>query len=249
MNTVREIPWPRIFAEGTAIVVSILLAFWIQAWWDDKQQRDEEHELLQALLDDFVATKEEIQNWRAFHIAVEKSTKTLLDVTLSNDRSQAEGDIRQLISNLTWFDAASHFATGALNSTMNGGDLPKIQNQSLRRQIADWPTRIANAESIQSQDYEFFVQVLAPFLRANTSLPQLSSENNVRPGDSATVFPQVTSEYVGDSEIATLLNVQGFENILMQKSWIQFDILDQIDEVEGYLDQTIAALTEELLER
>jgi hypothetical protein len=27
MNKIQEIPWPRILAEGTAIVVSILLAF------------------------------------------------------------------------------------------------------------------------------------------------------------------------------------------------------------------------------
>ena len=37
----RSIPWPRILAEGVAIVVSILLAFGIQAWWEDSQDRAE----------------------------------------------------------------------------------------------------------------------------------------------------------------------------------------------------------------
>jgi len=37
----RSIPWPRILAERVAIVVSILLAFGIQAWWEGVQDREE----------------------------------------------------------------------------------------------------------------------------------------------------------------------------------------------------------------
>ena len=33
----KDINWPRIFAEGTAIVISILLAFTIDAWWQGQQ--------------------------------------------------------------------------------------------------------------------------------------------------------------------------------------------------------------------
>ncbi len=52
MSKVREIPWPRIFAEGTAIVVSILLAFWIQAWWQERADRADEAASLARLVRD-----------------------------------------------------------------------------------------------------------------------------------------------------------------------------------------------------
>ena len=52
MPLAREIPWTRIFAEAAAIVVSILLAFGIQAWWDNLQERQEEQVLLSGLLVD-----------------------------------------------------------------------------------------------------------------------------------------------------------------------------------------------------
>ena len=52
MNKLREIPWPRILAEGTAIVVSILLAFSIQAWWENRQDREDEQDYLRLLTDD-----------------------------------------------------------------------------------------------------------------------------------------------------------------------------------------------------
>jgi len=42
-------PWRRIIAEGAAILVSILLAFWIDAWWDGRQEEEELAESLAAL--------------------------------------------------------------------------------------------------------------------------------------------------------------------------------------------------------
>lgn len=45
----REIAWDRIAAEGVAIVISILLAFSIQAWWEDRNERIDELEVLTAL--------------------------------------------------------------------------------------------------------------------------------------------------------------------------------------------------------
>ncbi len=158
-----------------------MLAFSIEAWWQRHSDEEQERELLQALLDDFTSTKEEIPNWRGFHVAVESSTKSLLKSALSNDSSLTGDEQRRLISNMTWFDRDSHFVTGALNSLINGGDLSRIRDDTLRRVLADWPSQIESAEAMKRQDYEFFVDVLAPFLRANASLPQLASEGSVRP--------------------------------------------------------------------
>ena len=47
-----SIPWLRVFAEGAVIVVSILLAFGIDAAWDERQERADER----ALLEDVRAT-------------------------------------------------------------------------------------------------------------------------------------------------------------------------------------------------
>ena len=49
----RDIQWPRILAEGTAIVLSILLAFSIDAWWADRKEADAEQRQLHSLLSEF----------------------------------------------------------------------------------------------------------------------------------------------------------------------------------------------------
>ena len=38
MASTRQLPWLRICAESAAIVASILLAFWIDVWWDKTQE-------------------------------------------------------------------------------------------------------------------------------------------------------------------------------------------------------------------
>ena len=247
MSNSQQIPWKRISVEAAAIVASILLAFAIEAWWQQHSDEEQEQELLQALLDDFTSTKEEISDWRNFHIAVESSTKTLLKLAISNDSSLAEDELRKLISDLNWFDRKPHFVTGALNSLINGGDLSRIRDDTLRRLLADWPTQIESAESMQRQDYEFFIDVIAPFLRANVNLPQLASGRSVvRPGQDQIVFPKIDVDITGEYSFHQLLVNEEYQNILMQKTWIQFDILQEIDRVDLLLDKTITLLNNEL---
>jgi hypothetical protein len=245
MNSTQNIPWKRLSVEAAAIVVSILFAFSIEAWWQRHSDEEQERELLQALLDDFTSTKEEIIDWSKFHIAVELSTKSLIKLAISDESSLTGDKLRRLISDLIWFDLESHFVTGALNSLVNGGDLSRISNSTLRRQLADWPSRIESAEAMQRQDYEFFSNVLAPFLRENVNLVQLA-QGSVRPGQSQIVFPGIEAHMTGEFTLNQLLVSEEFLNILVHKSWIQFDILGSIDETELLLDNTIALLNDEL---
>jgi hypothetical protein len=39
MKATAQIPWTRIAVESIAIVASILVAFAIDAWWEERQER------------------------------------------------------------------------------------------------------------------------------------------------------------------------------------------------------------------
>jgi hypothetical protein len=56
----QNIQWPRIFAEGTAIVVSILLAFAIDTWWQERKEAETQHAQLQTLLGEFKAARDHL---------------------------------------------------------------------------------------------------------------------------------------------------------------------------------------------
>jgi hypothetical protein len=53
----EQVPWLRIFAEGVMIVFSILLAFGIDAWADERQEQGRYQDLLDAVHSDFSSTR------------------------------------------------------------------------------------------------------------------------------------------------------------------------------------------------
>ena len=55
-----NIPFKRLFVEGFVIVISILLAFAIDAWWDRQQESEQEAALLMSLLADFRLLEEQL---------------------------------------------------------------------------------------------------------------------------------------------------------------------------------------------
>ena len=63
----RQVPWLRILTEGFAIMVSILLAFGIQAWWEDQQERAVERALLTGLVEDLRLDSTDYDNFAAAH--------------------------------------------------------------------------------------------------------------------------------------------------------------------------------------
>ena len=53
MQVTQKLSWFRISAESLAIVASILLAFAIDALWNNYQLQQEEQEILKGLRDEF----------------------------------------------------------------------------------------------------------------------------------------------------------------------------------------------------
>ena len=246
MVSAKEIPWLRLVAEGVTIVAGILLAFAIEAWWDDTIEQQRERELLGALLDDFRNSKDEIAKWNEFHVAVQTSNSRLLQASVTNNNQLSEGEIDRLLLDLSWWDSTPHFTTGALNSIIFGGDLTIIQDNELRRMLAEWPTRIELVFGSQRQDYEFFSNVWMPFLTENGYLLHLSTIDAHMPGR-----PEVSADVIDLEPNATrkhssMIVDEEFHNLLVRKHWVQFDILATYAEINELLDLTIQKIEEQL---
>ena len=61
MSSDSQIPWKRITAEGVVIVVSILFAFSIDAWWEERQEQDAEIKQLVRVSAELKANSDRIQ--------------------------------------------------------------------------------------------------------------------------------------------------------------------------------------------
>ena len=67
MSNKQKIQWKRLSVEGVAIVTSILLAFAIDAWWDNRHERTEERRILESLKAEFLSNAELIPSYIEGH--------------------------------------------------------------------------------------------------------------------------------------------------------------------------------------
>ena len=137
MANTRQIPWRRILVEGAVIVVSILLAFSIDAWWNIRIEQQREREQLVSMRAEFQAGLsglDEVLTSVQGHAENVESFIALL---------KAAGDESALIpgpllgSAITW--RTSDVSTSTLDALMSSGDLNLLRNVELRANLASLP--------------------------------------------------------------------------------------------------------------
>jgi hypothetical protein len=143
----RIIPWETIAVEAVAIVLSILLAFAIDAWWTEKKESDVEHVALQALSSDFEASREQmavvlqsLEGARSDFARFQSATSAeLTDLESDAIRSILTG----LVKNHT-FDPI----TATLDALANDGRLGLISDSQLLGHLSKWRGELDNIEDI-----------------------------------------------------------------------------------------------------
>jgi len=160
----KQIPWLRVLVEGAVIVGSILLAFGLQAWWEGRQERDQEIRVLEALLTEFETNRAVLPSFMDRH---RQGSEAAADI---QERLREAGDgntITLLDTLLFWPLATPTFdpATGAVSAALESGDLRFIPAATLRQAVAGWPSRIVDAreneDQLNTQDRPALVDVLS----------------------------------------------------------------------------------------
>ena len=101
MTEAQEIPWKRLAVEAAAIVGSILLAFAIDAWWEDVQDARQQAKLVAALQLDFETTKARLETSIEYADSLIARTDSFFQAADSDE--------------LVPIDALRHFGGGAFH--------------------------------------------------------------------------------------------------------------------------------------
>jgi hypothetical protein len=246
-NTVHR--YRRLMAEGTAIVVSVLLAFAIQAWWEQRRERAEEVRLLIAVLDEMRSNLSALEGNRAFHLAVLSADNTALRLAGLDPRSLTVEYADSLIADLSWWNGSTSWATGAVSALTSSGRLSAIRDEPLRRIFAEWPKRVDMVRAAEDQEYDFFIGVFMPYIRKEGSLAQISDAIRTRPGSQERYTLEKLNYAPTDTDHRRILVSREFQNMVLHRRWIQDDILDWYDKFAATLHAAIRALEIELAER
>jgi hypothetical protein len=129
--------WPRILAEGSAIVASILLAFAIDAWWQERQDRDEEQEILRGLDAEFSSIQGILASDMDEHLQRLQSLEKLLMALESGSTEKVIATVDDAILEML-SPSTSDLGSGALDALLNSGRVEMLRNETLRKKLAGW---------------------------------------------------------------------------------------------------------------
>ena len=146
----RQIQWPRFAIEGVVIVASILLAFGIEASWQERQNRLEERGILQGLVTDFAANISQLDDMIGTHREADHRLMRLQNLPSAESTGLPSDSLFLYLRAMTissTFDARD----GTLDAVIASGNLGIIRDVRLREALIRWQARVQDL-SEESQE-------------------------------------------------------------------------------------------------
>ena len=120
----QPIPWARLAAESAAIVFSILLAFSLEAWWDDRKRQADVQETIDNLIGEFDQSANEFSRLLKGNNSIVSAADSLLD-DLEIDSENPAVDLNDLAFLLS--TPTSNPQQGVLDAMISSGSLDLIE--------------------------------------------------------------------------------------------------------------------------
>jgi hypothetical protein len=244
MANINDIQWKRLSVEAAAIVVSILLAFFIDAWWNNYQDRTEEYEILLGLKSEFEQHLAFIETEISYRNAVIESILKIFDASVARTSIEPEV-LDELIGDVTWWKNID-YSRGAIDSLLQSGELSLIANEELRRVLAGMPSRYDSTTRSEMNDRYTTVNVVIPFLNTHASLSQIANTmTKGRPGtELASTPPVYPANELRDH--TGLLHDPEFLGTLVQEHWNHLEANTAYASLKAVLENAIRLIDQDL---
>jgi hypothetical protein len=144
--------WRAAGRDVTLIVVSILIAFTLEAWWQGGRDRTHERDHLQALVNEFRATLSQLEGQLAGLENSLDGTLTILELMGPSPSAIAPSDLSaEVVRSFNWGGFSSDQTT--LESMLASGELVSSERDSLSVLLERWPA-MANSLRVDSGHLE-----------------------------------------------------------------------------------------------
>jgi hypothetical protein len=239
----EHIPWKRITVEGIAVVVSILLAFGIDAWWSERQERQAELEYLIALQKDFLETRESLDNQENDVSRLFDNVDQVLSVIADIQTTELPESFSKMVGD-AYFIPRPVPITGTYEDMVNSGSIQLIRNDDLRVALAEFMSILEIMKFHSNLNLQTYWDMHAPF--ANQNL--IFSDFGWLIGDDATE-EKIASYLVGPPikhsfEInADAIKSQEFWNLMVGWKVLYADQLNQVLDAQNLCTEILHMLS------
>lgn len=210
----RRIQWRRLTAEGVAIVVSILLAFSIDAWWDSRRERVEEREHLTALASELTTARDVIRTEVDQIRSAAEAARRLLAMDVAQASSTDLDTLAALFARIFRVGRAN-LPSGALDALMASGDLRLIGDRDLATRLASWPSLVAEVYENAGWLVEHRERQLVPFLHGHAGGLWVSAHSGLLDDYPSTRFPPRVDALFSDPRLEGQLSTAAVRLRLM----------------------------------
>jgi len=193
-------PWRRIVAEGAAIVVSILLAFSINAWWEVRAERSLEREYLASLKTEVETAFSEFDaDLQSRHRLQSMLVRYLTDTEID------KAFMFELLQRATIVNNLSP-PTSVMDDLVSSGRLQLIRSADVRAGIM-LHRQMMEKNELNDQGHRTFVNTrLIPFLSDRVPLTGILR-----------AAPKEGSRVLSDAEFEALNTDERFENMMIER--------------------------------
>lgn len=139
--------------EGILIVLSILIAFAIDAWWEERKEDIEAEKLLVNLQQDFLRNKELLHYTVNRYNSAEDHIRGLLVFIRPGDPDRDTNVPDSLVLSLFTDWVSYDPALGTLNSAISSGKIGLIKNEALRTELAVWEDLVQDLKEGERTDF------------------------------------------------------------------------------------------------
>jgi hypothetical protein len=161
--------WAQMAAEGLVIVGSILLAYAIDAWWDDHQSNQEEQEIVAGLITEFKTHRDTLMRVKQAHLERLDHVELILQSSATGQWTHPTVSIDHALTALL-IPATTDLGNGVRNALVSGGRLALLSDGQLRLQLANWEGVIDEVSDDENMSRDLVKDMILPYF-ARHSIP------------------------------------------------------------------------------
>jgi hypothetical protein len=239
-----RIPWKRYAIEAAAIVGSILLAFAIDAWWDDRKGRVLEQETLHDLRAEYEDHKSDISQANARHLNYLRALETLLDACQQGSWRSDEFSLDDALFALQ-VPETQDLGEGVRGTLVSSGKLDIISDKDLRYELAEWGSVLDELLDDQLHNADLVIGLIHPYLaRSGVSM---SGPLSTAPGEQFWSIPKRSQSFSSETIAGICLDPEFLSIVEIRYGYMvhtayEFDNL--ISAIERMLAKIEASVTE-----
>jgi hypothetical protein len=241
MRKITNTSWAQLTGEGAAIVISILLAFAIDAWWEERAVRIEEQQVLQGLRSEFLATRDVLTGHLSEHLHYINVFEEFLSTAGDGD-ADSDGAIVDATLNVLLNPPTSDVGNGTLEALLSSGRIEILSSKVLRAKLAAWEGVMGEVLDDQVLNVKSVYEIHIPYLVTN-NIPAGGTMHHwysdwPLPRRQPSDDPDLVKRVLGDENLRVMVEINyGYKRHLTE----EFEIaIAEVDAILGEIDSSIA---------